>query len=306
MMEDTVYPPPIFKPIFKLAANDWDSIQDELSINIDIPTKLFIIYYCNNYIIRICKFYENNNKARALSRAIKKFNLAEPLISLLGEMFRLRQNGNDRATPSTDEGIQNGIRFIRNFTMSYSIEADSILKDKDAAEYGLPPDGYEARTARRAYRDYVNFDEEFLHVKSYLDSIRRHIEEKSKEIGVWIGFHGDPYIDELTIIMWISFKKSGGIGKYTENSVRFIDFIFGKMREYCFCYFNPNVSASISTATYSSQADAVKNRLKRATTNLAPDVIEALDNVSLFASHPVTGPENLSAGLFRVSLIELI
>jgi hypothetical protein len=52
--------------------------------------------------------------------------------------------------------------------------------------------------------------------------------------------------------------------------------------------------------------DLSSNRLKRATTNMSPDEIKALDNISLFANLSAYGPESVPVGLFRMGLLELL
>lgn len=299
MEQGIVYPPPLPNPVFKLTREDWSELESRSSTRISPATRRFITYHCNYYIISICRFRENNDRARATRKIMKKFSAAMEFVEFLDDVRRV--NGPLQVPTHLDEKFAKGFLLINHFTTSYMAEADSILDEEYAALCGLPCAQYPLRTARRAFRSHVDFQEVCQTIKDALVNLNEHLNSVSQKFSVSEQFHGDPFIDELTIRLWVSFGRSGGSHKYTEECFAFIGFIYEKMVTYYFSYFRKSVYASI----YRFDADAVSNRLKRATTNLSQQRIEALDNIELFEMSETRGPENIQAGRFRLSLIGL-
>lgn len=299
MEQGIAYPPPLPSPVFKLTSEDWADLEGCSSTHISPATRRFITYHCNYYIISICRFRENNDRARALRDIIKKFNAAMEFVGFLDEVRDA--NENSQAPIYLDEKTTQALHLINHFTTLYAIEADSILDEEYAALCGFPSSDYHLRTARRAFRKHVNFHEVCQTLRDALSNLNNHLNVIAQATNVSEHFHGDPFIDELTMRLWIAFKKSGGSHKYSKECFDFIGFIFKKMVNYYFFYFRKSVYASI----YRFTPDAVSNRLKRATTNLSPESVEALDNIELFETLDARGPQNPQSILFRVKLLEL-
>lgn len=300
-MNQTSRPNPLPSPVFKIPTSAWEGIEDELSVKIEAEIRRFIIYYCNEYIINVCRFHENNNKSKAVAGILKKFDAAEDVIKLLEEARKIRRGNICDQTRPEDQENQKISYVLRHMMTDKAAEADSIIDEKYAEPYGLSPNNYEARTIRRIFENQASFEENILAMKCAFDRLRSHLSQETESLKIYKKNHGDPYIDALTIRLLIAFNKSGGKGKFKREPKRFISFIYKNMIDNYFFFFKKNVYSSI----LDFGEEAIGKRIKWATTNLGTDSVKNLDTIHFFADPTDHEPGNIKAIMFRMSQIGL-
>lgn len=299
-MDEEKYPPPLPPPLFTLTTDDWESIEKECSIKFEKHVKNFVIYYCNMYIYDICKFHGNNNNAREIKKLTNNFSQCEEFITLLEEVCHLRRDIIHPNEPK-DEADRKAFRIVHN-AIARIPGADSILIEEHAEAHGLSSQSYPARTIQRIFGDYPKFEENFWAIKSAFKELEDFFIQKLDDIHISELFHGDPYVDNMTLRLWISFKKAGGKGKYSKKSIRYISFIYKKMIEYYFYCFDRKAYIHILCPN----DESVKNRLKHATTKIGKEKIRDLDTVYNFILPTDGKPLELNGSWFHSSLIGLL
>jgi hypothetical protein len=304
-MVQNVFPAPITNPIFKLSTDEWETAQEMFHLKIDGGVRLFVIFYCNEYIKNICRFYALNNKIRSIRRVIREIDKVGGLIDVLDVVVASRRGDLQNLDCATADAKIS--QFSQDFELFCGVKVGGLINRVEHQNKDRISRECVAEAIEEPYRVYYGLERDVQCIKDSLSNMRFFLEKYINEGCESIRYQGDPYIDVLTIRLWLSFIRSGGIGKYSDDAYAYIAFFYRKMIDSVFHILDRNIYSSIRISEDGSNQNlVVMNRLKRATEHLSSEDICALDNIRLFSYPESVDAMSYQDALFILSLGRLI